>query len=171
METWILWLAQGFGIGRIPFAPGTFGSLLGLVLSFLLLLPCSPWFYLSGMVISTVSSVWICGQAEKILGLKDPGSVVWDEIIALPICFLGWILWEWHRQGRWPEARYFLQTPQIITVAGVFIAFRLFDILKPWPVKQIQDLPGGWGITADDVFAAFYVNILLYAVLLFKPYS
>ncbi len=168
MHSWILWIAQGFGIGRIPVAPGTFGSLLGVVLTFLLLLPGSPWFYFAGVILSSLSSIWICDQAEKILQIKDPGSVVWDEIIALPISFLAWILWEWHRSGTWPKASSLFHMPQLLMVAGVFIAFRFFDIVKPWPVRQIQNLPGGLGITADDVVAALYVNILFYMVLLLK---
>jgi phosphatidylglycerophosphatase A len=54
-------------------------------------------------------------------------------------------------------------------VAGVFAAFRLFDILKPWPVRQSQVLPGGWGITIDDLLAAVYVNLLFLAINAVKP--
>src|SRR2546427_7185910 len=107
VSLFILWIAQGFGIGRIPFAPGTFGSLLGLVWFAVLLLPGNLWFGLGGMLAALFLSIWLCGAAEKILGRTDPGSVVLDEIVAVPLCFavcVGHYSW---RHGVLPAAGYF----------------------------------------------------------------
>ena len=93
-----LWLAQGFGVGRIPVAPGTFGSVLGLLWFTLLLLSGSWWCLLGGGVAGLGLSVWLCGAAEKILGQTDPGSVVLDEIAAMPVCFFAWLgILLWHK--------------------------------------------------------------------------
>mgnify|MGYP003393756079 CR=1 FL=1 len=157
----IVRIAQGFGVGRIPFVPGTFGSLVGLVWFGGLLIPRSFEFYFFGMLAGFALSVLICGEAEKILKQKDPGSIVLDEIVAIPLCFLCVIgdgrpdsmptvydvfLWD----GR-------IGLPRTLLI---FAAFRLFDIWKPWPVRQSQSQPGGWGVTADDVLAAVYVNLV-----------
>ena len=86
-----LWIAQGFGIGRVPFAPGTFGSLLGMLWFGLLLMTGSLWLFIGGTVAGIAVSVWLCDVAEKALGETDPGSVVLDEITAVPVCFLAWV--------------------------------------------------------------------------------
>ena len=160
-----LWIAQGFGVGRVPVAPGTCGSLVGVLWTALLLATGSPWFYAAGVLAGVVLSVWLCGVAERILGRKDPASVVLDELAAVPLCFAGWLglcLW---RTGQMPlPGRLFAGHGLWLTLA-VFGAFRFFDVLKPWPVRQSQALWGGWGITADDLLAALYVNLLLAAVL------
>ncbi|MEK7677541.1 MAG: phosphatidylglycerophosphatase A [Verrucomicrobiota bacterium] len=154
-----LWLAQGFGVGRIPFAPGTAGSLAGLLWFFLLLAAGNVRFYLIGLAAGLALSVWICGQAEKILQRTDPASVVLDEIAALPICFASWILIRQCQGSDWPGAGFFLRPDTWYLTLGIFAAFRLFDVVKPWPVRQSQALPGGWGVTIDDVLAAVYVNL------------
>lgn len=160
MNGLVLWVAQGFGVGRVPVAPGTFGSVVGGWWFFLLLLPGRPWFFVAGMLGSVFVSVWLCGAAEKILRQTDPGSVVLDEIIALPFCFAGWVAWEWVRLGRWPAVGEFLHGRQLAITVAIFVAFRVFDIAKPWPVRQSQALPGGWGVTVDDLLAALYVNFV-----------
>ena len=153
----ILWLAQGFGIGRIPFAPGTFGSILGIGLFAVLLWTGSPWVLAGGIIAGIALSIWLCGEGEKILGIRDPGSVVMDEVIAIPICFTGWLLM---RGAPWPTP-VTLFTDHWRVVIIVFALFRLFDITKPWPVGKSQALPGGLGITIDDVLAAVYVNAVM----------
>lgn len=162
----IVWIAQGFGVGRIPFAPGTFGSLVGLVWFGVLLIPRSFEFYVGGMLAGFTLSVWICGAAEKILKQKDPGSIVLDEIVAIPLCFF-WVIGFDHRyphHGSMPAVENLWQLDGPIGLLGtlaVFAAFRLFDIWKPWPVRQSQRLPGGWGVTVDDLLAAVYVNLFV----------
>jgi phosphatidylglycerophosphatase A len=154
----ILWLAQGFGIGRIPFAPGTFGSLVGLIWFAILVTTGNYWIYLAGTLAGLLLSVWVCGAAEKILKQTDPSSVVLDEIVAMPICFLP-IVTQASRTA-WPAVEWFFSGGPLLWTVVIFALFRFFDIAKPWPVRQSQRLPGGWGVTVDDVLAAAYVAII-----------
>ncbi len=156
----ILWLAQGFGVGRIPIAPGTFGSVVGLVWFWILLLPKSPLVFILGILVSFFASVWLCGAGEKILSQRDPGSIVMDEIIAIPICFGSWLAFLFFQKGFWPAPEYFFSQKNWLMTLGIFLLFRLFDVAKPWPIKQSQNLPRGWGVTVDDVLAAIYVNFV-----------
>jgi phosphatidylglycerophosphatase A len=156
----ILWVAQGFGVGRIPLTPGSFGSLLGLLWVALLLWPGNFWLWLIGMTGGIGASIWLCDQAERLLQQTDPSSVVIDEIVAMPVCFAGWIALEWYRHGALPSPVAMLRPGAWPWVLALFVAFRFFDIVKPWPVKQSQALPGGWGVTADDLLAALYVNVI-----------
>jgi phosphatidylglycerophosphatase A len=158
-----LWIARGFGVGQIPIAPGTFGSVLGMFWFGLLLLAGSWPVYAAGLVGGIALSIWLCGEAEKILKKRDPGSVVLDEIIAIPICFVSWLVIACFHEKQFPAAEYFFIQHWPLTL-GVFALFRLFDVLKPWPVYQSQSLPGGWGVTIDDVLAAVYVNIVVLLV-------
>jgi len=156
----ILFLAQGFGVGRIPFAPGTFGSLVGLAWVAALLVTRRYELFVLGALGGIGLSVWLCGAAEKILKQKDPSSVVLDEIIALPFCFLPWVTSLWLKTGQLPALNVFANSKGLLSVAAIFALFRLFDIWKPWPVRQSQRLSGGWGVTVDDVLAALYVALL-----------
>lgn len=161
-----LWIAQGFGVGRIPVAPGTFGTLLGLAWFALLLLPGRLWSLALGTLLGVLGSVWLCGVAENLLGRKDPGSVVLDEVAAVPVCFASWVALRVWRTGSLPGCDYFFAKTHWLPILGVLAAFRLFDIWKPWPVRQSQSLPAGWGITIDDLLAALYVNcvVLVFAL-------
>jgi phosphatidylglycerophosphatase A len=159
-----LWIAQGFGVGRIPVAPGTFGSVVGLLWFALLLTGGSVWLLLGGTAAGLGLSVWLCGAAEKRLGQTDPGSVVLDEIAAMPVCFFAWVGILLARNHALPAAGHFFSKENWLLTAGVFIAFRMFDVLKPWPVYQSQSLPGGWGVTIDDLLAAVYVSLVVLAV-------
>ncbi len=161
VKTALVFIAQGFGIGRVPYAPGTFGTALGFVLLGALLVPGSLPFFLCGIVVAVGVSVVACGEAEKALGQKDPGSVVVDEIVAVPVCCMGWFLLEWRRSGAFPGMWDVFSARRIWVLAGVFVLFRLFDIWKPWPVRGSQRLPGGWGVTVDDLLAAGYVNLVI----------
>ena len=168
MNAFILWLAQGFGIGRIPKAPGTFGSIVGLAWFAALLLAGNLWLFIVGCLIGVALSVWLCGAGEKILKARDPGSIVFDEIAAIPICFLGWVAVHIWKAGSFPTPEYFFSKQNILPTLGVFAAFRFFDVLKPSPVRESQCLPGGWGVTVDDTLAAVYVNVVVVAVLFFS---
>lgn len=138
----LYWLAFGFGSGLAPKAPGTAGSLVGLLLIY-------PLSYLSplgyGMVIlaSLIAGVFICDRVASKLNQKDPGGIVLDEIVGVWIgLFLVPAGWYWLLSG--------------------FVVFRGFDILKPWPVNLLDSkLPGGLGIMMDDVAAGVYTLILL----------
>lgn len=156
----VIWLAQGFGIGRVPWAPGTFGSVIGMLWLAVLLSWQSIWIFIGGMAGGVVASIWICGRAEEILKQRDPGSIVLDEICAIPICFIPWVVSEWLRKGAWPPLEAFFGARTWYIAAILFVLFRIFDILKPPPVRQSQRLPGGWGVVTDDVLAALYVCAL-----------
>lgn len=163
MNSLMLWLAQGFGIGRIPVAPGTFGSIIGVLWFALLLLPENLWFFIGGTFFALAASVRICEAGEEILNQRDPGSIVFDEIAAIPFCFLGWVIIALIRNEEMPAPEYFVSRYNWPLTFGVFVLFRIFDVWKPWPVRQSQSLPGGWGVTADDALAAVYVNLVVLA--------
>lgn len=159
-----LWIAQGFGVGRIPVAPGTFGSVIGVLWFGLLLATGNLWLFTAGSIAAIALSVWLCGAAEKALGQEDPGSVVLDEIAALPVCYWGWVAILVWKTGALPAFADFFTARTWLLTLGVFAAFRFFDVAKPWPVDQSQSLPGGWGVTIDDVLAAVYVNLVVLLV-------
>jgi phosphatidylglycerophosphatase A len=137
-----------------------FGSLVGLLWFFLLLLTQNFWLYLAGALLGVGLSVWLCGLAERILREKDPSSIVLDEIVAMPFCFLAWVASDWFRRGQWPVPDSFFTSRTWLATTILFVLFRVVDVLKPWPVRQSQRLPGGWGVTVDDVLAAFYVALV-----------
>ena len=87
-----------------------------------------------------------------------------DEIAALPVCFLGWVAVQSWQTGSLPAPASFVSAHTWPMTLGVFVAFRFFDVAKPWPVHQSQSLPGGWGVTIDDVLAAVYVNVVVLLV-------
>ena len=162
MDRLLLWIAQGTWLGRVPKAPGTAGTLGGFPLTALLLWPGNFWAYLAGCIVLIPISARICEHAERILGEKDPPSVVLDEIIAIPICFLGiFALMEFNGPSQ-PALTAILETPNWGAWAlAAFALFRLFDIWKPGPINTIQNLPNGWGVIMDDVLAGIVVCILL----------
>lgn len=162
----VVCVAQGFGIGRVRHAPGTFGSVLGLLWFVLLVASGEYWAYLVGALFGLVVSVIVCDQAEKIMKESDPPSVVFDEIAAIPVCFLPWVtVAQAKLQGMPPVEQFFTSGAWMLTL-GIFILFRVFDILKPWPIRQSQKLPGGWGVTVDDLLAAIAVGLLSLIVVL-----
>ncbi len=111
--------------------------------------------------VSVLAGVWVCSEAEKILGLRDPGCIVLDEILAVPVAGFGWMGWHRLRDG---DAAVWLGEGfgGLIWTLAVFVLFRFFDIVKPWPVGASQRLPGGWGVMADDLFAAAYAGLLIF---------
>jgi phosphatidylglycerophosphatase A len=157
----VLCLAQGLFVGRLPLTPGTFGSALGLLWVALLLAAHNAWLYAAGTLLGITASVWFCGQAERILSQTDPGSVVLDEIAAMPVCFTAWLALRTSQDGQMPGPLSLFSERAAWWTAAIFVAFRFFDIAKPWPVRQSQSLPGGWGVTIDDVLAAVYVNLCI----------
>src|SRR3954471_22510724 len=155
-KTLTLLIAQGLGTGRFPILPGTVGSGLGFFWFLALLLPGNVPFFITAIIFSFFISVIVSEEAEKILKAKDPHSVVIDEIIAIPICFLGWIIVE----GRLPEPMWFITEGRWKITLGILFLFRVLDVWKPTPIRQTQKLPHGWGITVDDVLAAIYVAVI-----------
>ncbi len=141
-------------VGRIRHAPGTWGSLAGLVY-FIVFFTSMGWLgYLIASALGLYLAVAFCGEAEFRLGQNDPGMVVLDEFMAMPLCFVAWraLPAEWFvGGGGWA-----------IFLAG-FLLFRLFDILKPFGIARLQHLPGGWGVVADDAAAALATSAVLHA--------
>ena len=159
-EKLVIFVAEGFGAGRIPFAPGTFGSLVGFAWIYLLLLPRSLWLYLAGIVFGFFAAVYIGECAEKILKKKDPGSIVIDEITAMPLAFLPAVLLT--KTSVLPLApSEFVTKKLIILPLLTFVLFRIFDVLKPLGIARIQKAPGGWGLVLDDYLAALATAVIV----------
>lgn len=162
-QTLILFVAEGFGTGRFPVAPGTVGTLVGFGWVYLLLRPGNLWFYLAGMVFGYFAAVWIGGRGEEISGRKDPGSIVIDEIAALPLAFLGAVVF-FSREFQTPPFAQFLSGRNAWLLVVAFAGFRFFDVVKPGVIGRSQRLPGGWGLVTDDFLAAAPVGLLTYLV-------
>lgn len=151
-------LLTGLGTGYLPIAPGTWGSA-GTCVVFLAVAFAggSHQMCLTGtMLVLAAASTLVCGllggRAEVDFGKKDPGQVTIDEWAgqALALCGLplGTGPWGW-----------------LIAAGSAFVAFRAFDIIKPPPIRQLEKLPGGWGIVADDLLAGVYANVALQLIL------
>ena len=129
-----------------------------------LLVSLPPALAILGCLVGIAISIWSSARAERILRQKDPGSVIVDEIAALPLCFASWIAIEFSQNHAWPALELFFSGAGLWRTCGLFLGFRLFDIWKPWPVRSSQSLPGGWGVTVDDLLAAGYVNLCFLGV-------
>ncbi|TLF52052.1 phosphatidylglycerophosphatase A [Halomonas urmiana] len=136
METLLMALSTGLGLGLSPWAPGTVGTLLGLPLAWWLL-GRTRRVQLGLTAALLVAAIPVCHQAATLLGFKDDGRIVLDEIVAFPVAVLG------QAAARHPAA-----------LAGAYVIYRGFDITKPAPVSQAEALPGGIGIVLDDSVAA-----------------
>jgi phosphatidylglycerophosphatase A len=143
-DKWVMLLATGGYLGKIPVAPGTFGTLAGLPVCYLLAkMGWAP--VLACLALLVAVAVAIADAAEKALEKKDPGCIVIDEIAGMAVT-LAWL-------------PFTLNT----AVAG-FVLFRVLDILKPPPVRQLdRGLTGGFGVVMDDVAAGVMANLLLRA--------
>ena len=137
-----MWLATGFGAGLSPRAPGTVGSLVGVAIYLALAgLPLAA--YLGVVLVLAVAGVILCERAGRILGVADHPGIVWDEIVGMLITLAG-------------------TPPSWQGVVLGFALFRLFDIMKPWPVAAIdRRVRGGLGVMLDDVMAALYALAIL----------
>ena len=160
LQTATVFLATLGPIGQKCPAPGTFGSLAGviavLLVSWLIEWPLAHNALLFIPLI--VIGVPICTIAEKILGKTDPGEIIWDEFTAMPIVFVGL-----------PTSIPFeISWTNLIWVVIGFIFFRIFDILKPLGINRIQHFKSGFGVMIDDVLAAAYAAILLYLTFTFS---
>jgi phosphatidylglycerophosphatase A len=140
-------LATFFGAGKLPIAPGTWGSLFTVLLYALALHPMSTAALAIAVVAVSLVGVASATAAERILARHDPGEVVIDEVAGQLIAIL-----PLHHFGR--------TSPGLLLVS--FLAFRVFDVLKPFPCYQLQSLRGGWGVMADDVMAGIYAAIVAY---------
>ena len=144
--------ASVLGAGYTPFAPGTMGALVGIIILFLIKwqqpnLQYFTWGLLLAIIIFTLFGVWSTNEMETEWG-KDPSKVVVDELIGVWVAVL-WIPGE----TQW-------------LILG-FILFRFFDIAKPLGIRQLEKIKGGWGVMLDDVGAGIYANIVLQVIVYF----
>ena len=135
-------VATVFGVGYAPAAPGTFGSVAGLLLW--LLLPGSPLVQGLTIVVLFVAGSLAGNAAEHYYGKTDPRHVVIDEVMGMMITL-------------------FLIPVGLGGALLGFLLFRATDVIKPWPANRLESLPGGWGVMADDAMAAVYANLALRA--------
>jgi len=143
----VLFLAFGFGSGLARFAPGTLGTVAAIPL-YWLFMQTDIIVYSVLTVIASVAGIWICGIATDKLGEHDYDGIVWDEIAGLLIT-----LWFAPCNGQ--------------TLLTGFILFRCFDILKPWPIRWLdQNVSGGLGIMLDDVLAGVFAAVVLQVLIL-----
>lgn len=140
-----LFLATGAGSGYAPFAPGTVGSAVGVLVWW----ACRPagavWLDVGVIAVLTLLGVRAGTEAERHFGREDPGHVVVDEVVGMLVTLVA--------------------LP--VSWAGVlvgFVAFRVFDVIKPWPASRFERLPGGTGIMADDLMAGVYAHIAVRAI-------
>lgn len=138
-------LAFGFGSGAAARAPGTWGSLAAIPLWYAF--AWLPWpAYWAVVLVAFLVGIWLCGKTATDLKVHDHGGIVWDEFVGM------WIV-----LGVFPD--------QIVGVLMAFALFRLFDVVKPWPISWLDDrLPGGLGIMIDDVVAGFMAMAALLAI-------
>lgn len=137
-------LITGLGVGYSPVAPGTCGTALGMLVAWGLA-PLATWLYVVTTVAAIALSCWLAERGRVHFGVDDPSHVVIDEVVAMLLVMAGHP-WKW-----W-------------VVLTAFAAFRLFDIWKPWPVRNAEHLPGGLGIVADDLVAAGYAWLVVWLV-------
>jgi len=138
-----IWFATAGGAGYFPIAPGTAGSLVGVALVVgLAQLPLHRPAAIAVLAAASLAlfalGVWAAGEAEEFFGRTDPGQVVVDEVVGQMLTFLllPHTTWKW--------------------LLGGFLLFRLLDIVKPFPARQAERIPRGWGIMLDDVVAGVY---------------
>lgn len=144
-------LATGFGSGYSPLAPGTAGSAVGLLLFWPLAALPVPW-QIASCVGVFVLGAYASTRLARELGQKDPSLAVVDEIVGMWVTLVG------------------LPFGPATALLG-FLLFRLLDVVKPWPARDLERLPDGWGIMADDVAAGVYAHLALRVVLLVWPVS
>lgn len=138
-------LALGFGTGLAPVAPGTFGSLVGLAFA-LVLGPLGWQWNVAAVAVAVVAGVWICGESARRLGVHDHPAIVWDEVAGMMITMLA-------------------VPPEWWGAPLALVLFRLFDIAKPWPIREIDHgMRGGAGIMLDDVLAGIFAGLVLMIV-------
>jgi phosphatidylglycerophosphatase A len=147
-------IATWFGCGYSPFAPGTMGSLaaLGIAATLISRAGWQPWHFTVLAVLILAPSIWAADVTARVCGKKDPGMVVVDEVIGQWLTLTGMASVNWK------------------AYLGAFLLFRLFDVWKPVPIRQLEALPGGLGIVADDVMAGVYAALVLFLAGCFNLY-
>jgi phosphatidylglycerophosphatase A len=147
-------IATWFGCGESPFAPGTVGSAAAVVIAWGLhaWLAWPPWAFAVLAALLFGPAVWAAGEAARAANMEDPQFVVVDEVVGQWITLAGAPVLNWH------------------TLLAGFLLFRIFDIWKPAPVRQLERLHGGLGIVADDAMAGVYGALVLFVAGCFNFY-
>lgn len=141
----IHYLACGFGVGALPFMPGTFGTALGIFI-YLILAPSTLLVSIGILVLLNLLGIWLCQRTNADFGFQDHPAACYDEMVTFPICLLA-------------------ITPSVTHILLAFILFRLLDILKPPPINWIdQHIHGGIGVMLDDIVAALITLGLVHAI-------
>lgn len=138
------------GSGYFPIAPGTVGSAVGLVVFVAVRSAGLLWLEVAAIALTLGAGAWAATVAEQALDRKDPGPVVIDEVLGMLVTML-------------------LVPLSLAAMAAGFLLFRLFDIIKPFPADRLERAPRGWGIMLDDLMAGVYANLVLQALLWFRP--
>lgn len=147
-------IAFGFGTGLSPLAPGTVGTLVG-VLLFLPLSLLNTQAYAMMLALLFGFGCWVCGESARLLGVHDHGGIVFDEIVGYLVAAA-------------PLLCFAPQPPLVVAASmlAAFVLFRLFDIWKPWPIRALdRSLHGGFGIMLDDLLAGVAAALPLWGAL------
>lgn len=145
-KKWIEFFATAGFVGLSPVAPGTLGTLVAIPLAFALAQGGSN-FYLLATLVLIVFSIWISELHERMLGTHDSKQIVIDEVVGYLVTF-AWLPMNW------------------MSLAAAFVLFRIFDILKPWPISVLDArVKGGLGVVVDDLAAGLVANLILQFVL------
>lgn len=143
-------LSLGLGAGLMPRAPGTWGSLLAVPV-FLVLSAYPEWLYIVVVAVLLAAGVYLAGRTARALGVHDHSAIVIDEVVGMLVT---WVAIE----------------PGWFAIVAGFLLFRLFDVLKPWPIYRIdQSFEGGLGIMLDDLVAGVMAAVVLQALLRYAP--
>jgi phosphatidylglycerophosphatase A len=137
-------------IGYAPFAPGTFGSAVGLVVYYLVRRQASTTIELATIGVVLVIGLWSATEAEHHFGGIDPGPVVIDEVVGMLMTLA-------------------LHPVNVLGALTGFFIFRVLDVVKPWPARRLEHLPGGFGVVLDDVMAGVYGNLLMWGLIRLLP--
>ena len=137
-------------VGYAPIAPGTWGSGVGLFVYYLVRRQASTAVELAVIAVITVIGLWAATEAEHHFGGIDPGPVVIDEVVGMLITLA-------------------LHPVNVFGATLGFLIFRVLDIVKPWPARRLELLPGGFGVVLDDAMAGVYGNLLMWAAIRVLP--
>ncbi len=154
--SWIVNLSTLWGLGYAGRAPGTLGSVAGLIWFTVFFYHLPPFAYLLLLAATLYLAVVICGEGETRMAKVDPPEMILDEMVAIPVCFLG-LQHVLAGSYAW-----------VVIVLG-FLLFRLFDILKPFGISRLQKLQGGRGVVADDVAAGLATAVCLHLIVALTP--
>lgn len=147
MQRFVIFLATGCFVGYSPIIPGTTGTLASLPL-YLLISRLSPLYYLAILLGSSYIASWAADEAEVIFQAKDCRHIVIDEMVGFFVAM-------------------FMIPPTMRNIVLGFLLFRVFDIVKPYPIRYLEDrVRGGYGVVLDDIIAGIYANLALRILLL-----